>query len=726
MSTPAPAPLISVLMANYNCATFLKQAIDSVLAQTHTHLELILVDDGSSDGSLEIAHQIAATDPRLRVFSGFRFGGPAPVRNFALEQARGEWVAIVDSDDHIHPERFEKLLAYAGHTTADILIDDLLIFSDEPSTSHSTLFSGDLSRTVQHISVADYVMSNCLYGKGSGLGYAKPLIRRACIEANGIRYNETMRIGEDYDLIYRLMQKGCSLYSAPELLYFYRKHSGSISHRLDRASLDALYAGARAAVDETDASTPLYRVLHERRKSIEKAIGFDSLVSALKARNFRQFLATCLKTPSALPLLTLPISDRLKAKRKRLNAPDVDVAVIARQRIVGNTNGSSVYLLALCRYLSDQGYRVGMYWPSPETFGRWPVLALKSEMDFLTDVQWRGGIKFGRYVFSTSMKTYWSFFLTAVEAVLLKLKVIRSPVVPRALSALKAPYRTEDYLFLAPRLQNRRAVIADYAFCTPYLDYRLSPSRTLVLMHDLFSSRPGQFSGESVKDDYGQFTFDEEIRHLKKADAIIAIQRDEAEIISPYLKGTPVMVAPMSASTAGQAAPGDNDTVFFVGSQAAPNVIGLEWFFQKVWPIVLSRRPATRLKVAGSVGRAVTAVPDRVDILGLVDDLKPLYAEAGVVVSPLTTGSGLKIKIIEALSHGKACVVTGITLQGIADIAGSAVLVEDEPQEFADAVIHLLNDPEARFGLATKALACVKDNFSDDRSFRPVRAFIDG
>ena len=135
-----PSPRISVIMANYNAEAYLPQALQSVLDQTFKDLELIFVDDGSTDSSVDIAQYYAAKDSRIRVFSGQRRGGPSPVRNFALDQARGDWIAVVDSDDHIHPERFERLLQFAVAKNVDILIDDLLIFDNEGIVDPQTSF----------------------------------------------------------------------------------------------------------------------------------------------------------------------------------------------------------------------------------------------------------------------------------------------------------------------------------------------------------------------------------------------------------------------------------------------------------------------------------------------------------------------------------------------------------------------------------------------------------
>src|SRR5690606_3854767 len=116
---------------------------------------------------------------------------------------------------------------------------------------------------------------------------------------------------------------------------------------------------------------------------------------------------------------------------------------------------------------------------------------------------------------------------------------------------------------------------------------------------------------------------------------------------------------PMPARAEDQPSPGEDDRVLFVGSNTAPNTVGLAWFLEEVWPEVLKRRPSCRLDVAGSVERGFDARDQRgVRFLGLVDDLAPLYRRAGVVVSPLTFGSGLKIKLIEAMAQGKAVVAT--------------------------------------------------------------------
>src|SRR5262245_14197402 len=110
MSTET-TPAISVLMPIYNAGRFLPAAVESVLAQTFADFELIAIDDGSRDGSSEVLAQLAARDPRIRVFAQENRGIVATL-NRALELARAPLVARMDADDLSRPDRFAKQIAF--------------------------------------------------------------------------------------------------------------------------------------------------------------------------------------------------------------------------------------------------------------------------------------------------------------------------------------------------------------------------------------------------------------------------------------------------------------------------------------------------------------------------------------------------------------------------------------------------------------------------------------
>ena len=309
-----PKPVISVIMANYNCEAFLASAIHSVLNQTNPALELILVDDGSSDRSVEIAEEIARKDARLRLFSGTRYGGPAPVRNLALKEAKGDWIAIVDSDDLIRPDRLERMLQAAEDTGADILIDNLAVFQSDGPAQIFTMFEGQLRDRPARIMESEYIKANMLYGRGSKLGYAKPLIRRSALEANNMRYNETMRIGEDYDLIVRLLSTGARMMSIPDVMYFYRKHGKSISHRLDAVALGALEHTASEALRQPNPHAEVTAAHAARLKSIRRAVVFDKILTALKQKDVVGAARLVGTDPSVIPLLRLPLIYRIQQR----------------------------------------------------------------------------------------------------------------------------------------------------------------------------------------------------------------------------------------------------------------------------------------------------------------------------------------------------------------------------------------------------------------------------
>jgi len=111
--------LISVIVPVYNVEKYLEGCVRSILSQTYRELEVILVNDGSTDSSLSICHTLAAEDSRIRVLDGPN-GGVGHARNRGLDVARGEYVAFVDSDDTIAPDMYAKLLAAMESTDADI------------------------------------------------------------------------------------------------------------------------------------------------------------------------------------------------------------------------------------------------------------------------------------------------------------------------------------------------------------------------------------------------------------------------------------------------------------------------------------------------------------------------------------------------------------------------------------------------------------------------------
>ena len=259
-------PLVTITMANYNGAPFIEQALRSALTQTLHELEIIVSDDASTDDSVDRVTSVARTDSRVRLMRAVTNGGPGAARNLCLDAARGEWIAVMDSDDLMHKERLARLIGLAESDGADIVADDLLIFHENSNLPPETCLRGSTTRSAQWIEAADYVRANVLYGGGAALGYLKPVFRRSLLEQRRLRYDTTLRIAEDYDFVLRLLMQGARFRIYPQLLYFYRKHSRSISHRLSRATLEPmLVAHDRVAADRNAQDARLRIALRMRR-----------------------------------------------------------------------------------------------------------------------------------------------------------------------------------------------------------------------------------------------------------------------------------------------------------------------------------------------------------------------------------------------------------------------------------------------------------------------------
>lgn len=306
------APLVSVVMANRNGARFLTEALQSLTAQTERDWELVFVDDASTDGSAELVQKIAAGDPRLRVVRQDIQRGPGAARNRALSIARGAWIAVFDSDDMMAPERLERLLKRASADRAAIVADNLMLFAD-PDSALGPLLPARFARSPRWVGLAEYINSGSLYARHADLGYLKPMIRSDAMRAAGARYDERLRIGEDYHFLGHLMAAGLGLRFDPAALYLYRKHSASLSHRMHAEDIRVLIeAEDRFARRLFRPSAKVCAALARRRTALRTHLLYVDAISAMKEGDSRRAVAIALSHPRIWPLLTRPLRARLK------------------------------------------------------------------------------------------------------------------------------------------------------------------------------------------------------------------------------------------------------------------------------------------------------------------------------------------------------------------------------------------------------------------------------
>lgn len=303
------APRISFAVASYNAGAFLRAAVASALGQRGVDVEVLIVDDHSTDGSDAIGQELAAADPRVRFLRTPRNSGPAGARNVALDHARGEWFAILDSDDLLHPDRSARLLAEAEGAQADMIADDLLLF-DEDRAAPCRLFLDDARAAgAQWIALPDYLDETRMYGERPNLGFLKPMIRRDVLTTHAIRYDEALRVAEDDALILACLGAGARYRLLPRPLYFYRKHGKSISHRLQTAHADRMKEASDRLLAAPALNGPATRApLRRRATAMRRAWAFTHLIEALRARRPVRALGVLAANPDAAVLLHMPIA----------------------------------------------------------------------------------------------------------------------------------------------------------------------------------------------------------------------------------------------------------------------------------------------------------------------------------------------------------------------------------------------------------------------------------
>jgi len=210
---------ISVLIAAYNAGPFLHRAVRSALAQTLAPLEVLIINDASTDNTLDVAEALACEDPRVRVISLPANGGPGAARNAGLDAARGDWVAILDADDAYVPTRLAMLKSACIGMTADVVLDNFFFY--DPGREATITPAIPIGDTVDVVDVHSFAAHARPYTGEADWALLKPMFRRRFIEMNGLRYQESCRHGEDFIIMFQTLVVGarCLLVRTPGYLY---------------------------------------------------------------------------------------------------------------------------------------------------------------------------------------------------------------------------------------------------------------------------------------------------------------------------------------------------------------------------------------------------------------------------------------------------------------------------------------------------------------------------
>ncbi|MCG6137407.1 MAG: glycosyltransferase [Nostoc sp. LLA-1] len=287
-------PEVSVIIPAYNTAAYISQTIESALGQTLKNIEVIVVDDASTDETPEVARSF--TDERLKVFVNPQNLGVAATRNRALKEAKGRWIAVLDSDDWYAPERLEKLLQLPHTQNADIIADDLFLIRDGEDAPWSTLIneSGEVIEEIKQIDPQYFVETDVYGQQGLHLGLSKPLFRRDFMLKHDIKYDASMKVSEDFWLALKCLVRGARFFLLPQSYYYYRSRPGSLVYSSKIKRLEQDCQATVAFIEQEDCLRQKPEVAHALSKNLtvfKKNLAYYRVVDSLKQRQwFKGFI----------------------------------------------------------------------------------------------------------------------------------------------------------------------------------------------------------------------------------------------------------------------------------------------------------------------------------------------------------------------------------------------------------------------------------------------------
>ena len=245
-----------------------------------------------------------------------------------------------------------------------------------------------------------------------------------------------------------------------------------------------------------------------------------------------------------------------------------------------------------------------------------------------------------------------------------------------------------------------------------------------VLTHNLTYRRAELYRAHGQPLDFLPMMRAEETTLLARADIVIAIQEREAETFREMLPGKTVITVPMPLITQPQPSTAARaDRCLFVGGYSGHNIEAVRWLLSEIWPQVHAALPNAEIVIAGTVSRSINNASPGVRVLGPVENLKNEYAATSICLVPLPLGTGLKIKLVEAMSYGRAVLTTPAGAEGFTDLETNRVaVVADGAKAFTEQLIMLLRSDELREQVAKRQLEWIDNHLSPEKALAPLSA----
>lgn len=314
---------VSVIIAAYNAKAFIERAIVSALKQSLPPLEVIVVDDCSTDGTREWLHSFAEEHPSVKIVLLPKNGGPSMARNAGIESARGEWLAILDADDAFAPERLAHLVSFAVEHGADFVADDLAYYDAVADAIVGHGIGEGVVLPPSRVTLKDFLAHNLADGNGMDWGLLKPIFRRDMLIERNLRYDAGIKHGEDFQLAVELLLSGAKFNILLEPLYLYTQRHGTQSKRPSGLSRTIVTYGKLKQASDDLAHDPriasdqeLVRLLQLRAKGLGRQDDAQYISTALRSGAYLGLVKKIANDTSFLPFMCAQIG---RAIRRRLH-----------------------------------------------------------------------------------------------------------------------------------------------------------------------------------------------------------------------------------------------------------------------------------------------------------------------------------------------------------------------------------------------------------------------
>lgn len=292
-------PVVSVVIPAYNAAGHLRAALASCLRQTMADFEVLVVDDGSTDGTVAVAEEFT-TDPRVRVLSLGVNRGVSEARNTALGVARGTWIATLDADDWMTDDRLEVLVRAAELRGADLAHDDELLVHEGETEPYSTLARATGAIVDDTVPVDLDRLIDCEIGGPSPyrLGLTQPILRRAFLEEHGIRYDSGLRVGEDHLLYLECLLAGARWIQIPTAHYVYVQRGCSATRTAQVPTIEAKLRVCEAVLARSTLSATQRASMQRYRGNLRSLLAYQRVAEPAKSGRPGEALRALVHNPT--------------------------------------------------------------------------------------------------------------------------------------------------------------------------------------------------------------------------------------------------------------------------------------------------------------------------------------------------------------------------------------------------------------------------------------------